>query len=43
MKKKHSKRYLELVKGHNKLAEKSLSEAIKLLKTKSTTKLKNAP
>ena len=38
MKKKHSKRYLELVKGHNKLAEKSLSEAIKLLKTNSTTK-----
>ena len=35
MSKKNSKRYLALIKGHDKTKELALPEAIKLLKTKS--------
>ena len=38
MSKKNSKRYLALIKGHDKTKELALPEAIKLLKTKSNTK-----
>ena len=38
MSKKHSKRFSALIKGHDKTKELALSEAIKLLKTKSNTK-----
>jgi large subunit ribosomal protein L1 len=38
MAQKHSKRFSALIKGHDKTKELALPEAIKLLKTKSTTK-----